>query len=91
MHTSIVQRKQIVRTILSLWDFMYYLKDIPFLLFFLTQHEWCCFKHEKISFFLDLTKVWSAEGDYKIVAVPCQMKDRGVLWGKGETIPLRKK
>jgi len=58
MHTSIVQTKEMVRTILSLWDFMYYLKDIPFFIFifFLTQHEWSCFKHEKISFFLDLRK-----------------------------------
>ena len=51
MHTSIVPRKQIGRTILSLWDFMYYLKDIPFFIIFETQHEWSCFKHEIISFF----------------------------------------
>ena len=27
-----------------------------FFFIFLTQHEWSCFKHEKISFFLDLHK-----------------------------------
>ena len=32
------------------------LKVFFFFFHFLTQHEWCCFKHEKISFFLDLNK-----------------------------------
>ena len=61
MHTSIVQRNQIVRTILSIRDFMYYFEDVIFFFFFIffnlaTQHKWCCFKHEIISFFLDLNK-----------------------------------
>ena len=49
---------------------MYYLKDIPFFIIFVTQHEWSCFKHEIISFFPWFAqKCGPFEGDYKIVAV----------------------